>query len=186
VIQLSIFTGGNMNEQQDEEEQQAELDDAERLVIEGVGRVIDFWGFKQNQGRIWALLYVLDEPQAQKQVQQKLDLSKGATSMLIKELKRWDVIAESRPKHQRPTKFEAADDFLSLIQNVFEEREKAFLQEVNSDFQRASELVQQRDNPGKSAERIMQIATLSELFLDAFLNFLENGTLDLSKTSDTL
>ena len=32
------------------------------LVFEAVGRVISFWGFKRNHGRLWALLYLTGEP----------------------------------------------------------------------------------------------------------------------------
>ena len=30
----------------------------EALVVDAVGSVIDFWKFKRNQGRVWALLYL--------------------------------------------------------------------------------------------------------------------------------
>ena len=34
----------------------------ETLVLESVGRVIEYWGFKRNHGRLWALLYIMDAP----------------------------------------------------------------------------------------------------------------------------
>ena len=30
----------------------------ESLAIDAVGNVIEFWGFKHNQGRVWAVLYL--------------------------------------------------------------------------------------------------------------------------------
>ena len=32
----------------------------EQVAIDAVGNVIEFWGFKRNQGRVWALLYLRD------------------------------------------------------------------------------------------------------------------------------
>ena len=33
----------------------------EAMAIDAVGNVIEFWGFKRNQGRVWALLYLRNE-----------------------------------------------------------------------------------------------------------------------------
>ena len=38
------------------------LSPSERIVTETVGRLIEFWGFKRNLGRVWALLYLSEEP----------------------------------------------------------------------------------------------------------------------------
>jgi len=32
----------------------------ETTVLEAVGRMIEFWGFKRNHGRIWSLLFLVD------------------------------------------------------------------------------------------------------------------------------
>ena len=33
------------------------------LALEAVGNVIEFWGFKRNQGRVWAYLYFVERTQ---------------------------------------------------------------------------------------------------------------------------
>ena len=38
------------------------LTPAEIAVSEAVGRLIEFWGFKRNMGRMWAVLYLEDHP----------------------------------------------------------------------------------------------------------------------------
>ena len=43
------------------QEQVGSLARWEQIAIEAVGDVIEFWGFKRNQGRVWALLYLRDE-----------------------------------------------------------------------------------------------------------------------------
>ena len=62
------------------------LEEYERVAINSVGRVIAFWGFKENHGRIWALLYLRDRPFSFQEIQTQLELSKGATSMLLQDL----------------------------------------------------------------------------------------------------
>ena len=58
----------------------------EALVVETIGNVIGFWNFKRNQGRVWALLYLRDRPLSAGELQEALGLSKGASSMITREL----------------------------------------------------------------------------------------------------
>src|SRR5690606_26006771 len=41
---------------------QAELWKSELLVSEAVGRLMEFWGFKRNMGRVWTVLYLSVDP----------------------------------------------------------------------------------------------------------------------------
>ena len=34
----------------------------EAIAVDAVGNCIEFWGFKRNQGRVWALLYLRGTP----------------------------------------------------------------------------------------------------------------------------
>ena len=52
------------------------LSEWEYGVIESIGRVIGFWGFKENHGRIWSYLY-LNGPTTSKDLRKKLGISKG-------------------------------------------------------------------------------------------------------------
>src|SRR5207248_3108787 len=38
------------------------LSSSEVAVSDVIGRLIEFWGFKRNMGRIWAVLYLSSEP----------------------------------------------------------------------------------------------------------------------------
>ena len=60
----------------------------EAIAIDAVGNVIEFWGFKRNQGRVWALLYLRGEPLTAGEIERELDLSKGGVSMLLRDLER--------------------------------------------------------------------------------------------------
>ncbi|HLM42374.1 MAG TPA: ArsR family transcriptional regulator [Myxococcaceae bacterium] len=58
----------------------------EAIAVDAVGNVIEFWGFKRNQGRVWALLYLRGEPLTAGEIERELDLSKGGVSMLLRDL----------------------------------------------------------------------------------------------------
>src|SRR6476661_6372016 len=54
------------------------LEPWEALVVDAVGNTIDFWRFKRNHGRVWALLYLRGKPSSAAEIQRALGLSKGA------------------------------------------------------------------------------------------------------------
>src|SRR5262249_20190757 len=62
---------------------------SEALVSDIVGRLIEFWGFKRNMGRVWAVLYLSPEPLTAQDLRELLRLSSGAVSMILSELSRW-------------------------------------------------------------------------------------------------
>ena len=73
------------------------LRDWEVLATDAVGEAIEFWGFKHNQGRVWGLLYLRAQPMTAGELQRLLGLSKGAVSMLLKDLEQWKVVRKVRP-----------------------------------------------------------------------------------------
>src|SRR5262245_35976917 len=64
----------------------------ELLVSDAVGRLIEFWGFKRNMGRVWAVLYLSPDPLSADDLRHALKISSGAVSMTLSELQRWGVV----------------------------------------------------------------------------------------------
>ena len=48
----------------------------EEEAIQVVGEVISFWGFKENHGKIWALLYLKKQQLGTSEIRKRLRLSK--------------------------------------------------------------------------------------------------------------
>ena len=69
-----------------------ELWQSEVLISDSIGRLIEFWGFKRNMGRLWAILYLSERPLSAPEMQDRLQLSSGAVSMTLNELTRWGVV----------------------------------------------------------------------------------------------
>ena len=65
----------------------SELWPSEKLVSDAIGRLIEFWGFKRNMGRVWAVLYLSETPLTARDLQERLSLSVGAVSMTVSALK---------------------------------------------------------------------------------------------------
>jgi DNA-binding transcriptional regulator GbsR (MarR family) len=96
---------------------------SEQLLSDAVGRLMEFWGFKRHMGRIWALLYLSDEPLGANELRDKLQLSAGSVSMCLNELLRWGVIKKVWIHGQRRDFFVAEGNLWKMISRVFRERE---------------------------------------------------------------
>ena len=108
-----------------EEETPGGLFAGEALASDAIGRLIEFWGFKRNMGRLWTVLYLAAEPLSAKALQERLGLSSGAVSMTTTELQRWGVVKKVWVQGERRDFFVAEGNFWKMISRVFEERERA-------------------------------------------------------------
>ncbi len=98
--------------------------DSEVIVTDLIGRLIEFWGFKRNMGRLWAVLYLSPEPMTARQLQEALQLSSGAVSMTLNELLRWGVIKKVWEPGQRRDHFTAEVQLWKMVSRVIAEREQ--------------------------------------------------------------
>ena len=100
-----------------------ELWQSEVIVSDVVGRLMEFWGFKRNMGRIWAVLYLSPDALTAKDLQGRLKLSSGAVSMTLNELLRWGVVQKKWVPGDRRDHFAAEVQLWKMISRVLSERE---------------------------------------------------------------
>src|SRR4029079_6784947 len=98
---------------------------SEALVSDVVGRLIEFWGFKRNMGRVWTVLYLSPDPMSAEDLRRALTLSSGAVSMTLSELSRWGVVRKVWVQGERKDFYTAEVQLWRMISRVFNEREKS-------------------------------------------------------------
>ncbi|MCB9637688.1 MAG: transcriptional regulator [Myxococcales bacterium] len=156
------------------------LADWEHQAIDAVGNVIDFWGFKRNHGRVWALLYLRGEPLPATEIQDALELSKGAVSMITRELEQWNVIRRERPPKSSCWHFVAETDLMHMISRVVRERESGVILRVKNDLQQAEQAAKHDPHaPTDVLDRVGRMTTLASLIEHAVHIFLNTAHLDL-------
>ncbi|MCP4498478.1 MAG: transcriptional regulator [Deltaproteobacteria bacterium] len=158
----------------------------EALVVDAVGNVIEFWGFKRNQGRVWALIFVRGTPMSALEIQDALQLSKGAVSMLTRELERWEVLRRVRLPSSSSWRFDVETDLKRMITNVLREREGVFISRVRADLEEAENLAREQGAPDDVVERIQRMRSLADAMGKALDLFLSSATLSLVKMVDVL
>lgn len=96
---------------------------SEVVITDLIGRLIEFWGFKRNMGRVWAALYLSPVALSAAEIRQTLQLSAGAVSMTLSELGRWGVVKKLWVPGERRDYFTAEVGLWKMISRVMAERE---------------------------------------------------------------
>jgi DNA-binding transcriptional regulator GbsR (MarR family) len=152
----------------------------EAMAVDAVGNVIEFWGFKRNQGRVWALLYLRGEPMSAGQLEKELSLSKGAVSMLIRDLERWGTIERVREPGGAAWQYRAETDLIRMVSRVIEERESRFLQRIRTDIEEAKRLAREEGQVGgERLQRLDRMAELADQTDRALRLFIKTARLDV-------
>ena len=156
-----------------------ELWQSEVLISDSIGRLIEFWGFKRNMGRLWAILYLSERPLSAPEMQDRLQLSSGAVSMTLNELTRWGVVKKVWLQGERRDHYSAEGNFWKMISRVFNERERVEVLDAIDLMEDAIEFLSakakdpdDRDRAQFQEERIRELLDLARLgkqLLDALV-----------------
>jgi DNA-binding transcriptional regulator GbsR (MarR family) len=152
----------------------------EALAIDAVGNVIEFWGFKHNQGRVWAVLYLRGTSMTATQLEEELGLSKGAVSMLVRDLERWGVVVRIRQPGTGAWHFRAETDLVQMVRRVIQERETAFITRIRADLEEARRLAAASGVGRERLARLEKLAALAVGAERALRIFLRTARVDLS------
>lgn len=155
---------------------------SELIASDAVGRLMEFWGFKRNMGRIWAVLYLSDEPLTANDLRARLKLSSGAVSMTLKELSRWGVVRKVWIQGARREYFAAEGNLWKMVSRVFRERELVEVHEAIASLESALDVLEAQ-GPGSTPEdrrraevqadrirKLLDLAKLGRRLLDALLS----------------
>jgi DNA-binding transcriptional regulator GbsR (MarR family) len=109
------------------------MDHTTATFVDGLGAAAATSGvLTQQQGRIFALLYLSDEPLSLEQTAIELDQSKSNVSLNIRALVEWHLVRRKPVAGSRKDHYEAASDFFRAMQEIFERRFRWTVRQVLS------------------------------------------------------
>ncbi len=158
----------------------------EALVVDAVGTIIDFWKFKRNQGRVWALLYLRGRAMSAHEIQEGLGLSKGGVSMLVRELEQWGVVRRVRAPRDDVWRYAAEVELMKMIGRVISEREAGIVRGVREDLEHALIMAKKEGVDPEVVSRLRRMKTLADVVDKALSAFLRTATLDVVAAVDVL
>jgi len=121
---------------------------------------------------VWAILYLRDCTMTAQELQDTLGLSKGAVSMLVRELEGWGVLRRLRVDGDDSWHYRAETNLMQMIGRVLSEREIAMVASVREDLEQALQDAKRDGADGATLDRIRRmrsLAAISERALRAFL-----------------
>ena len=160
----------------------------EAKVTDAVGEVIAFWGFKHNHGRIWALLYLRDMPLTAQDLQDELGLSKGAVSMLTRELEGWGILSRTHDPETGTLHYAANTELMGMISEMIRRREAGVIRQAQQTLAEAEAEALRATPPIPAAEleRIRRLRQLADVMDQALGMVLRTGSLDLRSFTDAI
>jgi DNA-binding transcriptional regulator GbsR (MarR family) len=167
---------------------------SEVIASDAIGRLIEFWGFKRNMGRVWTLLYLSDEPLTAAQLKERLQISTGAVSMTLKELAHWGVVRRVWLQGTRGQHFTAEGNLWKMVSRVLRERELVEVHEAIAQLEAALEELTARRTANPDDERraevqrdrlkqLLELARLGRSLLEALVS---EGRVDATALAKSL
>jgi DNA-binding transcriptional regulator GbsR (MarR family) len=155
-------------------------------VATQVGEFIEYWGFKNIHGRIWAHIYLSDKPIDAQELIERLGVSKALISMSISDLIDYEVIQVSGKTSRGTVTYVSTPDLMNTIMNVLRKRERRMLARFTSSTRLLKSLPKSQADrsvgiDAQKVESLSEFSKTAETLLDAMLKF-EPAHFDLLAT----
>jgi len=103
-------------------------------MVDQIGNFIEYWGFKNVQGRIWAHLWLSSEPLDAADLIKRLKISKALVSISMKEMIEYHVVEEAGKSERGTTLYRPNLNQEKVILNVLRKRERVMLSRISSAY----------------------------------------------------
>lgn len=144
-------------------------------VVTQIGHFIEYWGFKNVHGRIWAHLFLAGCPLDSNELIERLSISKALVSMSISDLMEYDVIRASGKSERGTIVYECNPDLPTVIANVLRKRERRLLARLSAATRTLGSMPREMDGKcgvrHNRVEKLDQMVKTAEATLDGLLMF---------------
>ena len=97
-----------------------------------VGKFIEFWGFKEIEGRVWSHILLSNESLCAQDLMARTGVSKGLISLSLARLIEYDVIKLDCIKGKKTQYYQVNENVTDVIKSVLRGREKVLLADIFS------------------------------------------------------
>ena len=161
------------------------LRQAELMIADQIGRIADFWGMKRVHGRVWAILFLADQPLSNAQIQERLGISAGAASMAVTELRHWGAVKEATVPH-RAVHYEPETNVWRIVSRIMHQRERQLVLDTLDVFDRALAIMRRSTaaDSQRLARRVERLVWVTRVVQSMLQVLLDRGEVDVDSTSN--
>ncbi len=138
-----------------------EFEAAKEKFISTWGALGSLWGINKAMAQIHALLLISPEPLSVEEIMEELKISRGNTSMNLRQLIDWGIVFKENKAGDRKEYFTSEKDVQELARQVAKERSRREIKPVIKVLKEVSSI--KDDGSVKTKELIKQTEALHEL-----------------------
>ena len=135
--------------------------EAKEKFISTWGALGTLWGINKAMAQIHALLWISPEPLSMEDIMEELHISRGNTSMNLRQLMDWGIVFKESKPGERKEYFASEKDVQELARQVAKERSRREIKPVIKVLKEVSRI--EEDGSTKTTELIKQTQALYEL-----------------------
>jgi len=117
------------------------LDRSKALFIRRWGEMGGYWGINRTMAELHALLYISADPLCTDDIMAALQISRGNTSMNIRQLLDWGLVTRVHKKGDRKEYFSAETDVWEMFETIVRERRRREVEPIIETIQRCRQMV---------------------------------------------
>ncbi len=129
-----------------------QLRTAQDLFIRRWGEMGQTWGINRTMAEIHALLYITAQPQCTDDVMERLNISRGNSSMSLRSLCDWGIIRRLHKRGERREYFESLGDVWEMFSIIAAERKRREMDPVLETIKQCQRMLEE-SSIGKVAAR---------------------------------
>ncbi|MEY8868698.1 MULTISPECIES: GbsR/MarR family transcriptional regulator [Flavobacteriaceae] len=151
-----------------------EYQEAKEKFISTWGSLGSLWGINKAMAQIQALLFISTKPLSMEDIMEELKISRGNTSMNLRQLMDWGIVTKEIIPGERKEYFTTEKDVQELARIVAKERSRREIKPVVKILKDVSSI--KDDGTEKTKELIKQTKALHELTdtMDTMINKVVN------------
>lgn len=117
------------------------MERSKALFIRRWGEMGGYWGINRTMAELHALLYLSAEPLCTDDIMEALQISRGNTSMNLRQLVNWGLVTRVHKKGDRKEYFVAETDVWQMFETIVRERRRREVEPIVETIERCREMV---------------------------------------------
>ncbi|GAA4238574.1 hypothetical protein GCM10022291_29560 [Postechiella marina] len=147
-----------------------EYEEAKEKFITTWGSLGSLWGINKAMAQIQSLLFISTKPLSMEEIMEELQISRGNTSMNLRQLMDWGIVTKESVRGERKDFFTTEKNVQELARHIAKERSRREIKPVIKILKDVSSI--KDDGTAKTKELIKQTKALHDLTenADAIIN----------------